>query len=360
MARWALAAVAVLLVAGCVEYPRWTPDVDHGAPAEAGDGPRTVTVRVSDGTASVPASVILMWTKEKGALEDGQDPVQLLLLGLRSASGTVVGHVPADREVMVVAGSWSDLTEEWLAPIPAGTEPVTVDARLYPRDHSFRFEGSWGPAAAGFDLWPYADYVAWQPTDLTLSDDAAENREMQRRVRYVDAALRWENTPTAMGDLGLILAGGDGSVCEMQDERRDLTLGPQEQAFVFPYYSRCSFFLPNYVYEVLPPVQVGPGTRSHMVAPLGLPYTIEASVTLAESHGWQALVKRLDDRKVEREWVDAVPPAAPSSPSSAAPSASGGRTTEPVPRGVEAEAAPAGFALAFAGLGVALVARRRR
>lgn len=301
--RW-LAVAALLLLAGCASPPVWTPSVPQDAPAEGGPGDRTVTVHVTNASGPVPAAVILMWPRDPPNLQ-AEDTIVMQLLGLRTLNGTVVGHIPTNRDFYVIAGLGAAWTEEWRGPFGAGAQATAVDVRVYPRNLYFEMNGTWGPAAVGFDLWPYAEQAAWSPSPLTLDPDPETNQAMQTRIGGLDGRLLWENTATATADLGLMVASqGGGSVCYMQDEQRDLAPGPAQQTFVLPYFSDCVFILPEHIDHVTPPVEIGPATRSHLVAPFGLPYRIEMEVTLWESWGWQGLQKSLGNRTLQREWVD--------------------------------------------------------
>ncbi|MEA3190156.1 MAG: hypothetical protein QOD77_738 [Thermoplasmata archaeon] len=304
MRAWACLGLVVLL-AGCVaEPPVWTNDVAPMAPSEGGTGPRTLRVHATDGQAAMPAAVLLVWQQDPEA-PPAADPFVLLQLGLRTANGTVTGHVPNDRVVYALVGAGDAWTEEWTR-VQAGADATDLTVRLFHRGpYPFAIEKSWQGAAVGFDAWPYAEHAEWDPSPLVLSPDEQVNAALQARLGSLEGTLKWENTPTAMGDLGVIAATrGGASACAIHDDERDLALGAATQEFRMPYDSHCTFFGPNTITSIALPIDIGPATRSHMAAPLGLPYTIEGSGSLLASYGWQALADEFGERPYSRVWVN--------------------------------------------------------
>jgi hypothetical protein len=130
---------------------------------------------------------------------------------------------------------------------------------------------------------------------------------MQERIEAMEGRLVWENTPTAFGDLGILAATqADGSGCYQQDDRRDLGPGTFVQEFGMPYSSRCNWLLPglNDVTNITPPINIGPATSDHLVAPLeGVPYAVEVNASLVPSWGWQPFEDQWGDRDLELNWA---------------------------------------------------------
>lgn len=297
-----LAFTAVLVLAGCAGPPVWTPEVPEDAPAAGGVGERDVEVRVVGDQGPVPAAVILAWL-------DPMQPngtVHVYRLGLRSGDGVVHGRVPDDRPVHVMAAG-PGTTEEWvLDAFDAGTADE-LEVRVYGRTQAMRFNDSWSGVEAGLYVPFYFDRTIWHPTPLQLAPDADANLAMQQRIVEMQGTLRWENTPTAFGNLGILAATrGNETGCYQHDDRRDLGPGQHEQSFHMPYSSRCNWLLPfiEDVSSIAPPIDIGPATSDHLVAPLeGVPYSIEVEATLAESWGWQPFEEEWGDRTVKRHWA---------------------------------------------------------
>lgn len=296
-----LAFLAVLALAGCTGPPVWTPDVAMDAPEAGGLGPRRVEVRVVGDQGPVPATVILAWL-------DPPEPngtVHVHRLGLRGPEGVVHGRVPDDRPVHVMAAG-PGTTEEWVKDafdVGSGDE---VEVRVYGRSQGMAFNDTWSGAEVGVHVPFYFDRTVWHPTPLQLSADPAANLAMQQRIVGMDGRLAWENTPTAFGDLGILAATrSNGSGCEQHDDRRDLGPGHYEQTFHMPYTSRCNWF-PFFddVTNITPPIDVGPATSQHLVAPLdGVPYSVEVQATLAASWGWQPFEEAWGERDVKLHWA---------------------------------------------------------
>lgn len=297
------AFLTALAFAGCTGPPVWTPAVPGDAPQEGGLGPREVAVHVTDDSGPASAVVILAWLDPV----EPQDIVHVHRLGLRSVDGTVIGHVPDDREVHIMAAG-SRTTEEWIFDAFGPGTADTVNVRVYGLEQGMRFNDTWEAVEAGFFVSPwFPDRTVWHPTPLQLSPDQDANLAIQDRIEAMEGHLVWDNTPTAFGDFGMLAATqADGSGCYQQDDRRDLGPGTFEQGFEMPYSSRCNWLLPGLddVTNITPPINIGPATSDHLVAPPdGVPYTVEVNVSLIRSWGWQPFNDEWGDRELKLHWA---------------------------------------------------------
>ncbi len=275
--------VTAILLAGCAdcEAPFTAFDVADDAPAEGGNGPRTVRLTVQDDDGLSAASALFWWAQDASQREVNGTLI-LAVMGLRSEDGTFTAEVPADRDIHLTVASDREHTEEWLSPayFVGGSDEATV--RLYNASVHATIQGTWGGASVATQEYLGSTYgsVEWQPTVIPFHADPDINRGYHDRLTEVTGQLSWTNSLDGTASLGVLAQHETEAVsCYYQNDDRDLAPGSYTQRFQLPFdYSDCFFGFPlTYSHEVGdPPVRIGPATGSHVVAPLQpLPYTLE-------------------------------------------------------------------------------------
>jgi hypothetical protein len=294
----AVALVLATLTAGCAGIPceRGPPvtarGIGPGTPMEGGSGDHVLTVRVTDGPGGGPlpdAGVVLYWASDRpqdldnvSRVEVGPDRVVVqpgskaatpepdTVLRLRTGpDGTATARLPTDRLVGLVAAK-DGYTEEYVGHIATGSGAGAdaFDLPLYRSRLELKLAGTWGPGGGSTGAFTGNNYL-WQPESVPFAGEAAADAGYAARLVHLKAVLRWNNAPTAFGDLGLGLgARGEGQPRVFRDAGDNAAFTLQEEHLELKVDELHSYGLMGRN------LALGPASDTGFVAPLGLDYEI--------------------------------------------------------------------------------------
>lgn len=209
---WALGAVVCLLLAGCAApAPGCVPPVSPGivpadAPAEAGDGARSIRIAVThaDTGAAVPgAAVVLLYNRDPIDRNDPPNAPPLVALLLRTGpDGAAIAHVAADRYTVAIAQA-PGTTEEWtgLRDPGAGNVALTVYSTnlTVSSDETLAAPGHPGAGGGVID--------DWSPRDIRFGPAGAQSG-YRTRIVHLELRMEWTLELPQQGSLALAASKG--------------------------------------------------------------------------------------------------------------------------------------------------------
>lgn len=279
-----LAVLAVALAAaGCM-----TPE--SAGETSGGKGSYTMRIHVTDepgGPALAGARVVVTTLAESFWGGESRESFTLAT----GPEGVAEAHVEPGSRVTVEA-YLQGYTFETRRNVPVGGsgDAGDVTVPLYHEHVTLTLHETMGPAGASAYRATGGSFQ-WDPHELAFGGNDEARRGYAERVVLLNFTLDWDNSPTAMGDLGIgagkatsepdVVQEADGNDLPPGHYQEKLSLGVRDM-------QRAGWQRASHLYA-------GAGTPSGYVAPMGMPYTLKVDATfdgnqaLRESPGFNAL-----------------------------------------------------------------------
>ncbi|HVL48184.1 MAG TPA: hypothetical protein VM889_06470, partial [Candidatus Thermoplasmatota archaeon] len=302
-ARTLLALALILLsaaaFAGCVSCTQGPPvtarGIGPGAAHEAGTGPATLVLRITDepGGPAIPGAGVVAYhandatgawrgnvTARAEADRDGArvvvgpgfdahpSPEARTAYRLRAdPNGEVTLRLPAGHIIGLVAAA-DGHTEEWIPALATGEAGTheTLEFPLFRANLTKRLEGALAPAGASPGAVTRSHY-AWHPHKLAFAGDDTASRHYLARIVELKATLTWTNGLEGAGDLAIGLGPRREQPAYVHDGATDAAAGARTETTLLD-----ADRLRREGILAAPEAHVGPATGTAFVGPFGLKY----------------------------------------------------------------------------------------